>query len=66
MGDVPRSGAQLPGVLGGMDLLNSAWKKAFLPIALMTRIDLRNSQLIVMWGGNPAWSAGGNPTYNYL
>jgi len=30
------------------------------------RLDLRNSQLIVMWGGNPAWSAGGSPTYNYL
>ncbi|WP_094606744.1 Dimethyl sulfoxide reductase DmsA [Sporomusa silvacetica DSM 10669] len=30
------------------------------------RLDLKNSQLIVLWGGNPAWSAGGNPTYNYL
>ncbi len=30
------------------------------------RIDLKNSQLIVLWGGNPAWSAGGSPTYNYL
>ncbi len=30
------------------------------------RLDLRNSQLVVLWGGNPAWSAGGNPTYNYL
>ena len=24
------------------------------------RMDLRNSQLIVIWGGNPAWSAQGN------
>jgi anaerobic dimethyl sulfoxide reductase subunit A len=30
------------------------------------RIDLRNSELIVLWGGNPAWSAGGSPTYHYL
>jgi len=30
------------------------------------RLDLRNSQLIVVVGGNPAWSAGGSPTYNYL
>jgi len=30
------------------------------------RLDLRNSQLIVMWGMNPAWSSAGLPTYNYL
>ncbi|BAS26235.1 molybdopterin-dependent oxidoreductase [Limnochorda pilosa] len=30
------------------------------------RLDLKNSQLIVMWGCNPAWSAGGSPTYHYL
>ncbi len=30
------------------------------------RLDLRNSRLIVLWGANPAWSSGGNPTYNYL
>ena len=30
------------------------------------RIDLRNSELIVMFGANPAWSSGGNPTYHYL
>ncbi|WP_338835257.1 dimethyl sulfoxide reductase subunit A [Neomoorella thermoacetica] len=30
------------------------------------RLDLRNSQLIVLWGANPAWSSLGNPTYNYL
>ncbi len=30
------------------------------------RFDLRNSQLIVLWGANPAWSSLGNPTYHYL
>jgi anaerobic dimethyl sulfoxide reductase subunit A len=30
------------------------------------RLDLKNSRLIVLWGANPAWSSGGNPTYNYL
>ncbi|HEY3423658.1 MAG TPA: molybdopterin-dependent oxidoreductase, partial [Negativicutes bacterium] len=30
------------------------------------RFDLRNSQLIVIWGGNPSWSGAGNPTYYYL
>lgn len=30
------------------------------------RMDLRKSQLIVIVGGNSAWSAAGNPTYNYL
>ena len=30
------------------------------------RFDLRNSQLIVVWGGNPSWSGAGNPTYYYL
>ena len=30
------------------------------------RMDLRNSQLVVMWGANPAWSSQGNPTYYYL
>lgn len=30
------------------------------------RLDLRNSQLIVLWGVNPAWSSMGSPTYNYL
>lgn len=29
------------------------------------RMDLRNSQLVVMWGANPAWSSQGNPTYFY-
>ena len=30
------------------------------------RLDLRNSQLIVLWGANPAWSSLGNATYHYL
>jgi len=30
------------------------------------RLDLRNSELVVIWGGNPAWSAGGSPMYHYL
>lgn len=30
------------------------------------RLDLRNSDLIVMWGQNPAWSRAGLPTYYYL
>jgi anaerobic dimethyl sulfoxide reductase subunit A len=30
------------------------------------RIDLRNSQLIVLWGLNPAWSAAGNRPYDLL
>jgi anaerobic dimethyl sulfoxide reductase subunit A len=28
------------------------------------RLDYRNAKLIVMWGANPIWSSGGNPTYN--
>ena len=30
------------------------------------RLDLRNSQLIVLWGANPAWSSQGSPSYHYL
>jgi len=30
------------------------------------RVDLRNSQLIVLWGANPAWSTMGSATFNYL
>jgi len=30
------------------------------------RLDLRNAKLIVMFGGNPIWSSGGSPTYNYM
>jgi len=41
-------------------------EEGFFAHSINDRIDLRNSQLIVIWGGNPAWSAGGNPTYNYL
>jgi anaerobic dimethyl sulfoxide reductase subunit A len=29
------------------------------------RMDLRKSQLIILWGVNPAWSSPGNPTYHY-
>lgn len=35
-------------------------------LGINDRIDLRNSQLIVLWGVNPAWSSAGSPTYNYL
>ena len=35
-------------------------------ISINDRLDLLNSQLIVMWGMNPAWSSAGLPTYNYL
>ena len=34
--------------------------------AINDRLDLRNSQLIVLWGVNPAWSTMGSVTYNYL
>lgn len=34
--------------------------------AINDRLDLRNSQLIVLWGVNPAWSTMGSATYNYL
>lgn len=30
------------------------------------RLRLRQSKLIIMWGVNPAWTSGGNPTYNFL
>src|SRR5450759_3526593 len=30
------------------------------------RMDHRNVDLFVLWGCNPAWSSGGNPTYNFL
>ncbi len=30
------------------------------------RMDLRNSELVVMWGVNPAWSSPGSPTYHFL
>lgn len=29
------------------------------------RFDLRKSELIVLWGSNPAWSRAGAPTYDY-
>jgi anaerobic dimethyl sulfoxide reductase subunit A len=30
------------------------------------RLDMRNTNLVVMWAENPIGSAGGNPTYNFL
>jgi anaerobic dimethyl sulfoxide reductase subunit A len=30
------------------------------------RFDVRNSQLIVIWGANASWSGAGNPTYYYM
>ncbi|MBE3598444.1 MAG: molybdopterin-dependent oxidoreductase [Limnochordaceae bacterium] len=30
------------------------------------RMDIRNSELVVFWGNNSAWSSAGNPTYNLL
>ena len=30
------------------------------------RMDLRNSELVIMWGVNPAWSSPGSPTYHFL
>lgn len=35
-------------------------------LGINDRMDLRNSQLIVLWGLNPASSSPGSPTYNYL
>jgi len=34
--------------------------------AVGDRIDLRESELIVMWGVNPAWSSPGSPTWNFM
>lgn len=33
---------------------------------LNDRLDIRNTQLFVLWACNPAWSSLGNPTYNFL
>ncbi len=30
------------------------------------RFEYQKSKLIVMWGKNPIWTSGGNPTYNFL
>lgn len=40
--------------------------EGFFAHSINDRLDLRNSELIVIWGANPAWSAAGNPTYHYL
>jgi anaerobic dimethyl sulfoxide reductase subunit A len=50
-----------------------AWRQGQMPITGTTagvemndRLDLPNARLIVMWGNNPGWSAGGLPAYNFL
>jgi len=35
------------------------------PASFNDRIDLRKTQLFVLWGSNPAWSRAGLPTYYY-
>lgn len=40
--------------------------EGFMEQSIHDRMDLRKSELIVIVGGNAAWSAGGNPTYHYL
>jgi anaerobic dimethyl sulfoxide reductase subunit A len=40
--------------------------EGFSETSINDRFDLRNSQLIVIWGGNPAQSALGTPSWNYL
>lgn len=40
--------------------------EGFFEQSINDRMDLRNSELIVIVGGNSSWSAGGNPTYHYL
>lgn len=40
--------------------------EGFFEQSINDRMDLRNSELIVIVGGNASWSAGGNPTYHYL
>ena len=30
------------------------------------RMDMRNSELVIMWGVNPAWSSPGSPTWHFL
>lgn len=52
----------------------TSWGALPLPCSLMQegiggvhdKMSVRQSKLIVLWGANPAWSSGGNPTYNYL
>ncbi|WP_438313129.1 molybdopterin-dependent oxidoreductase [Sporosarcina sp. FA9] len=40
--------------------------EGYYDVGVNDRLDLRNSQLIVLWGLNPAWSSPGSPTFNYL
>lgn len=52
----------------------TSWGALPLPCSLMQegiggihdKMSVRKSKLIILWGANPAWSSGGNPTYNYL
>lgn len=37
-----------------------------LPEDVNDRMDLRTSELIVLWASNPAWSRAGAPTYDYM
>jgi len=48
---------------------SGAWgKSALMGLAedFNDRMDLRKSDLIVLWGSNPAWSRAGLPTYSYM
>ncbi len=40
--------------------------EGYMETSINDRLDLRNSQLIVLFGANPAWSAGGSPTWHYI
>lgn len=35
-------------------------------VGINDRFDLRKSELIVLWGANPAWTSPGSPTYHYM
>jgi len=35
-------------------------------VSIGDRMDMRNCELVVMWGVNPAWSSPGSPTYHFL
>lgn len=30
------------------------------------RLDLKKSELVIIWGANPAWTSPGSPTYHYI
>ena len=52
--------------LGGAGHSLEMAKLIGLPEETNDRIDLRSSEVIVLWGSNPAWSRAGLPTYDYL